>query len=79
MPKDSLKFFYGPDDDSDSKRGFTTVSVGTGIILQLQRYVLLVHGHYYKLIGYVPRYIDDSAIKPHTHTHTCIHMHIIVI
>ena len=29
MPKDSLKFFYGPDDDSDSKGGFTTVSVGT--------------------------------------------------
>ena len=29
MPKDSLEFFYGPDDDPDSKRGFTTVSVGT--------------------------------------------------
>ena len=29
MPKDSLKFFYSPDDDSDSKGGFTTVSVGT--------------------------------------------------
>ena len=29
MPKDSLKFFYGPDDDSDSKGGFTTVSLGT--------------------------------------------------
>ena len=29
MPKDSLKFFYGPDDDSDSKGGFTTISLGT--------------------------------------------------
>ena len=29
MPKGSLKFFYGPDDDSDSKGGFTTISVGT--------------------------------------------------
>ena len=29
MPKDSLRFFYGPDDHSDSKGGFTTVSVGT--------------------------------------------------
>ena len=29
MPKGSLKFFYGPDDDSDSKGGFTAVSVGT--------------------------------------------------
>ena len=43
-------------------------------ILQLQRYVLLVHGHYYKWIGYVPRYIDDSAINPHTHMHTRAHI-----
>jgi hypothetical protein len=29
VPKDSLKFFYGPDDDPDTKGGFTAVSVGT--------------------------------------------------
>ena len=29
VPKDSLKFFYGPTDDPDSHGGFTTVSVGT--------------------------------------------------
>ena len=29
VPKDSLKFFYGPKDDPDSKGGFTSVSVST--------------------------------------------------
>ena len=38
--------FYGPDNDSDSKRGFTIVSAGTDtmnviiLILQLQRYMM---------------------------------------
>ena len=27
IPKDSLKFHYGPSDDHDSKGGFTAVSV----------------------------------------------------
>ena len=29
MPKDSLKFFYGPKDDPETKGGFTAVSIGT--------------------------------------------------
>ena len=27
VPKDSLKYFYGPDQDSDDKGGFATLSV----------------------------------------------------
>ena len=45
MPKDSLKFFYGPDDDSDSKGGFTTVSVGTDTMnVTFYNYKGTIHG-----------------------------------
>ena len=48
MPKGSLKFsIYGPDDDSDSKGGFTTISVGTDTMnITFYNYKSMKHAQY---------------------------------
>jgi hypothetical protein len=66
VPKDSLKFFYGPDDDPDSKGGFTTVSVGTDTMnVTFYNYKGRINKHSHKLMGVCTdtnRCIDDHTI-----------------